>query len=332
MTQSIGCLGAARIAPAALCDAARAVGGVKLDAVAARNPDRARAFAQTHGFERVFEGYAALIADPELSLVYNPLPTHLHAAWTIRALEAGKHVLCEKPFAMNAREAAGVLDAARANGVRVMEAFHYRYHPAFQVLLDWLSAGRIGEVTAIESTFTAPIRERDGREIRHLPETGGGAFMDLGCYPLHWARTIMGREPEQVEASTELTRRGVDETLTARLVFPGGATARLHTSMAMHVARENSLDIQGRKGRIRFRNALAPHLGARLTLETPDTVEIAPISRVSTYVYQLAAIGEALESGETLPTECDDILQQQEAIDAIYAAAGLTWLRDPPRA
>ena len=327
MSQLIGCLGAARIAPDALCHPARAVGGARLYAVAARDPARARAFAQAYGFERALEGYDALIADPQVSLVYNPLPTSLHAHWTLRALEAGKHVLCEKPFAMNAQEAGAVCDAAEANGVCVVEAFHYRYHPAFRILLDWVSAGRIGEVTAIEASFTAPIEARAGTEIRHLPETGGGAFMDLGCYPLHWARTIMGAEPERVEASADLTPRGVDETLQARLVFPGGAVAQLSASMATDVARGNDLEVRGRTGRIRFRNALAPHLGARLTLETSQQCETAPISRVSTYAFQLAAVIEALEGDKTLPTGPRDILAQQQAIDAIYAAAGLGHLR-----
>jgi len=302
-------------------------GGAVLQAVAARDPARAEAFAAAHGFARAAPSYDELITADDVELVYNALPIHLHAAWSIKALEAGKHVLCEKPFAMNADEAEAVLAAARASGKRVIEAFHYRYHPAFRQLLAWIDAGEIGPVTAIEARFDAGIPDRDGTEIRHLPETGGGAFMDLGCYPLSWALSVLGADPARVSAEATLTPRGVDESIGAELAFDGGVTARLSANMALGQRFAASLRVTGERGAISFLNPLAPHMGARLTLEAGGRVESPPISRISTYAYQLDAVLAALESGEALPTEGEAILRQQRTIDRIYGAAGLRHLR-----
>lgn len=323
----IGCLGAARIAPPALVHPARVRGGARLTAIAARDPERARAFAAEHGFERSEPDYEALLAAPDIDLVYNALPIHLHASWSIRALEAGKHVLCEKPFAMNAKEAEAVLAAATASGRRVFEAFHYRHHPAFHTCLAWIDGGRIGEIRDIEATFNVPIADRDGTEIRHLPETGGGAFMDLGCYPLSWTLSILRRAPAAVTAEASLTPRGVDEALSANLTFPGGVTARLSSSMAMGQQPMAMLIVRGELGEIRFENPLAPQIGGRLVLDARDGGESVHPSRLATYAFQLDTVLSALETGSVLPMEGEDILRQQTAIDAIYAAAGLSDLR-----
>ena len=327
MNIKIGCLGAARVASTALCNPANTIGGVELHAIAARVRERAEAFGIQHGFRHIHDTYDEVVDDEANTLIYNPLPVHLHAEWTIRALRSGKHVLCEKPFAMNFQEAKSMVAAAKANQRRVIEAFHYRYHPAFATLLDWVKSGRIGQIKKIKASFTAPIDNRSGAEIRHLPETGGGAFMDLGCYPLNWARQVLGSEPEAFGATAVCTHRGVDESLMADLVFPCGAEAHLHASMALDQPRSNRLEVIGRDGRIVFENPLAPHLGAHLFLETATEQKTAIISRVSTYTYQLVAVIEALESGSRLPTEGDELLGQQAALDAIYSAAKLAHLR-----
>ena len=323
----IGCLGAARIAPTALVHPAKVRGGAVLQAVAARDPDRAEAFAQTHGFARAARDYAALVSADDVDLVYNALPVNLHAQWSIAALRAGKHVLCEKPFAMNADEARAVLAAAEESGRRVIEAFHYRYHPGFAQLLAWIDAGAIGKVTRIAGRFDVPIADRPGGEIRHLPETGGGAFMDLGCYPLSWTLAAMGEAPPGVESEARLTPRGVDETMRARLSFAGGAVAEISASMAPDARFAAEFTVTGELGEITFANPLSPQMGARLTLRTGERSETAPVSRVATYLFQLDAVLGALDSGERLPTEGEGILRQQVALDRIYEAAGLGHLR-----
>ena len=319
----IGILGAARITEKALVDPVRVTPQCRLMAIAARDQARAETYAQQHGVEEVFPAYDQVIASDNVDLVYNPLPINLHAEWTIKALQAGKHVLCEKPFAMNADEAQAMLTAAEANGKRLIEAFHYRYHPAFETCLAWLAADEIGEVREIQAAFDVQIKD-DGTEIRHRIETGGGAMMDLGCYPLHWALTVMGEAPRDVEATATLTPTGVDETMQAQLNFGSGATAHLTSSMAEGAKFRAHMRLVGTKGEIEFINPLAPHGGARLRTKAGREAEISPIS---TYTWQLAAVLKALQLGTELPTEGEMILRQQAALDAVYEAAGLRHLR-----
>lgn len=323
----IGCLGAARIAPEVIVHPARVRGDVDLVAVAGRSIDRARDFAQRHGFVRVLPDYHAVVTDPDVTLVYNPLPINLHARWSIAALEAGKHVWCEKPFAMNAKEAQAVLDAARANGRRVIEAMHYRYHPAYLTVLDWVRSGRIGTIERIDAGLHVAIPDAGGQEIRHLPETGGGAFMDLGCYPLNYALGVMDQMPVTVAAEGTRTPRGVDESMAATLTFANGVEAHLSASMAMDVDTRSWLEIAGSAGRIRFDNPCVPHLGYALEMETGEGLVRPPVDRTTTYVHQMAALVDALKSGAAMPSEGQAVLDQQSVLDQVYAAAGMADLR-----
>ncbi len=323
----IGCLGVARITPAAIVYPARVRGDVELTAVAARDRARAEAFAAAHGVGRTARNYAELVEARDVDLIYNALPVNLHAKWTIRALETGKHVLCEKPFAMNTNEARRMLAAGEASHRRLIEAFHYRYHPGFATYLEWLNYRRIGKLTRIDARFTVPIGDAGGQEIRHLPETGGGAFMDLGCYPLSWTLMTTGQDPETIEARAILTGRGVDEQLDATLVFSDGLEAHLFASMALDQSRHARLEVVGTEGKIRFENPLGPHTASTLTLETQGSTRVSETSPLSTYFYQLDAVVCALKSGDMLPTEGNAILRQQTLLDKIYDAAGLGHLR-----
>ncbi len=324
----IGILGAARIAPNAIVKPAADVANATITAVAARDPARARAFAAEHGIASVLDGYGAVVNSPDVDLVYNPLPVNLHAEWTVRALEAGKHVLCEKPFAMNRREADRMLDAARQNDVRVIEAFHYRYHPMFITLLDWLAAGRVGEIRSLRAHFNVGVRDEPD-EIRRRIETGGGAMMDLGCYPLNWALQTVDRPIADISAQATLTDTGVDETMEVQIDFEGGVGAELHTSMHEDEAFSAALTITGSEATIHFRNPLSPHRGGELLLERDGDTTAAPRDTRPTYSYQLEAVVETLPDGPRLPTEGDIILAQQSALDEVYAAAGLSHLRHP---
>ena len=322
----IGLLGAARITDKAVLDPARVIPQCRLIAVAARDTGRAKAFAETHKIGAVFDTYDEVIASDAVDLIYNPLPIHLHADWTIKALKAGKHVLCEKPFAMNKVEAAAMIAASAASGKRLIEAFHYRYHPAFQTCLDWLAADEIGELKELHATFDVEIKD-NGTEIRHRVETGGGAMMDLGCYPLHWALSILEETPTEISSSATLTPSGVDESMRADLAFPSGVAAHLRTNMGPGAQFKADLKLIGSRGEIRFTNPLAPHnpfVPGRLSSSKGREAEISPIS---TYTYQLAAVKRALESGASLPTEGAMMLRQQTLLDAIYEQAGLQHLR-----
>ena len=322
----IGLLGAARITDKAVIHPTRVIPQCSITAVAARDRARAETFASTHGIGAVLNGYDDVIASDDVDLVYNPLPINLHAEWTIKALEAGKPVLCEKPFAMNSDEARAMLAASEATGQRLIEAYHYRYHPAFETCLAWLVSDEIGELKEVHAAFDVEIKD-NGTEIRHRVETGGGAMMDLGCYPLHWALSVTGEAPAEIDASATLTKAGVDESMRADLTFPSGVVAHLTTNMGAGAGFKAEMKLIGTQGDITFINPLAPHnpfIPGRLTSSRGWEAEISPIS---TYTYQLAAVWDALQTGAPLPTEGQMILRQQSALDAIYEAAGLRHLR-----
>ncbi|MEM7768203.1 MAG: Gfo/Idh/MocA family oxidoreductase [Pseudomonadota bacterium] len=327
----IGTLGAARITPTALLHPAWAIGQVKVPAVAARDRARAEAFAAAHSIPRVLDDYAALIADPDLDAIYNPLPIDQHAPWTIAALEAGKHVLCEKPFAMNAGEARAMLAAAETSGKRLVEAFHYRYHTAFETCLNWVRTGTIGQIQHIDAAFNVHIRDKDGQEIRHRPENGGGAMMDLGCYPVSWVLMLMDEAPVDVTAEARLTPSGVDERFAGTLGFASGASANVSCDMGPGAAVRMEMTVTGSDGTIAFVNPLAPHMGATVTLKRAGREdETHTASLISTYTFQLAAFVSAIATdGPPLPTEGTQVIErQQETLDRLYTAAGLAHLRE----
>src|SRR6202165_6149488 len=183
----IGTLGAAKINPAALINPSRKLPDVSVVNMSARDPARARKFAQRHGIERVHSTYDDVLSDPDVDTIYSPLPNGLHAHWTLAALAAGKHVLCEKPFTSNTAEAEEVATAASQSGLVVMEAFHWRYHPMAARLLEILQSGQLGELRHIEAWVCFPLPFPNN--IRYRFELGGGATMDAGCYAIHMVRT-----------------------------------------------------------------------------------------------------------------------------------------------
>ena len=244
MTLRIGVLGASRIAEHAIVDPARELGH-RLVAVAARDPHRARAFADKHGIERVAGTYADVVSDPEVDVVYNPLANALHAPWNLAAVAAGKPVLTEKPFARNHTEARQVADAARAAGVTVMEGFHYLFHPVTQRALQLAGDGTLGELARAEVRMAMPAPADD--DPRWSLAMAGGALMDLGCYGIHLLRRL-GR-PSIVSARAEQRVPGVDARCDVEVVFPGGATGLSTNSM---VAEDYSftLRIVGTEGEV----------------------------------------------------------------------------------
>lgn len=317
-----GILGAARIVPWALLEPAARRDDVEIAAIAARRPGAAAELAARHGIARAYDSYEALITDPAIDVVYNPLPPHLHAAFSIKALQAEKHVLCEKPFAMNAREAEAMQAAAARAGRRVVEAFHDRYHPVFRHLLDLVDSGRLGAVRTLTAVFNHTIPETPG-EFRRIPSMGGGALMDLGCYPVHWCRSLMRAEPEVVEAGARLTADGCDEEIRATLAFPSGATARIEALMTPDWRYHARFVIEGERGTVTAENSLLPHLGHSIIERLDGGLRQYTIGGGTTFDFQLAAFVAALTDGTPLPTEGEDSLGNMRTIDAIYAKAGV---------
>lgn len=317
----IGILGAARIAPNALIAPARESEGVEVVAVAARDPERAQAFAAEHGIGRALAGYEALLADPDVEAIYNPLPNGLHSEWTIRALRAGKHVLCEKPIANNEREATEMAKVADETGRLLVEAFHYRYHPLAARVRAIVHGGELGRLERLEGHFSVPFIP--ATDIRFDYALGGGATMDLGCYPLQMLQWFPGLAPRVVRASARLGPPDVDVAMEAELEYPGGATGRMTCSMEPDAPLGASFTARGERGTLTVFNPLAPHLGNRVALETAAGSREEMIAGEPTYTYQLRAFRDALRGGPPMPTSAAEGIANMRLIDAIYRAAGM---------
>jgi predicted dehydrogenase len=316
---AIGILGAARIAPSALVRPARSVPGVRVGAIAGRDPGRAAAFARRHGVARVYGAYPELLADPELDAVYVPLPNGLHERWTLAAIAAGKHVLCEKPLTANAAGADRVARAAADAGVVVMEAFHYRYHPLVRRVLEIVP--ELGRLTRVEARMCFPLPRFS--DIRYSYELAGGAMMDTGCYTVHALRTFGGADPEVVAARATLRSPQVDRAMVADYRFPGGATGRTVTSLWSRHVLGLSVRIAGERGRIKLVNFVAPQFFHRLTVTTGGRTRRERVPGGATYAYQLAAFRDAVGGADTNLTPASDAVPTMRLIDAVYTAAGL---------
>ena len=225
----IGVLGAAKIARA-FCDGVRPSSKVTVASIASRDAAKAKAFALATGIPRVHASYEALLADPDIDAIYNPLPNNLHAEWSIRAAEAGKHVLCEKPLATSAAYARAMFDAARHNGIHLVEAYPYRAQPQTLKMRELLTSKAIGRLQLVQASFGFPLT--DTANIRMDPALAGGALMDAGCYPVSLVRTIAGERPSRVHAMAKWASSGVDLTLLASMEFPGGLLAQISCSFA----------------------------------------------------------------------------------------------------
>jgi len=319
----IGILGAARIAPAALLKPARRVGGVSVSAIAARDPQRAQKFASKHGIARVHTSYDELIADPDVEAVYIPLPNGLHAEWTLRALAAGKHVLCEKPFTANAAEAERVADAAESSALVVMEAFHYRYHSLAERMRTIAHDGTLGEITSVRTSLCFPLPVFS--DIRYNYSLAGGASMDC-CYPVHALRLLGPGEPTVVSASAKVLKRSagrIDRAMTAHFSFPGGATGRTDASMWSHRLLRIHAEVVGTRGRMRVLNYVAPQLYNRLTVTVDGRTTRERVRGEPTYDAQLRAFVAAVREGTPFPTTPRDAVVTMRLLDDIYRAAGL---------
>jgi len=319
-----GILGAARIAPKALTQPAQTMSSIELTRIAARDTARAEAFAAEHGVGAVSDSYETLISADDVDVVYNPLPMNLHAEWTIKALRAGKHVLCEKPFASNAEESAEMVRVADETGLVLGEAFHHRYHPLFIRVLDLVAAGTIGDITRVDGAFNITIGKPD---IRWDYETSGGSLMDLGCYPLIWVRHVMqaanpGIEPTVVSAEAVEDPEKIDAQIWAELSYENGATARVESSMVTE-DHEIRLDITGTNGSISVDNPLAPQNGNTLTIRTESGETVGEVTGGTTYEYMLRAFCDHVAHGTPFPTRGADSIANMAAIDSIYTAAGL---------
>jgi len=317
----IGLLGAARIAPAALTKPARVVPEADVVVMAARDRARAEKFAAKQGVPEVVDDYAAVLAASEVDAIYNPLPNGLHAQWTIAALEADKHVLCEKPFTANAAEAEKVAAAADRSGLVVTEAFHWRYHPLAQRMVEIVRGEELGPLRHIDVALCFPLPMFS--DIRYNYSLAGGALMDAGCYTVHIARTIGGEEPEVVRATPKLRTPDIDRAMRADLRFPSGHTATITCSMWSSDLLRLHARATGERGEMRVFNPTTPQLYHRMKVTADGSSRVERFPRKPTYEYQLAAFCAAVLRGEPTLTPPSESIANMRVIDAIYEAAGM---------
>ena len=241
---------------------------VSVPAVASRDLAKAQTFAKTHGLPLALGSYEELLRCPVVNTIYNPLPNSLHAQWSIAAAEHGKHVLCEKPLALRRADAQRMFDAARANGVMLLEAYPYYFQPQTGRLLALLRGGAIGSVTSVQAAIGFSLRD-PATNIRLQPGLGGGALLDAGCYPLSLINLVMGQAPVRVQAHARWADSGVDIAMSATLSFADGRLAQL--SCAMDVAAYRSATIVGTQGVIDypFQNHTSAQADGGLRLHRP---------------------------------------------------------------
>lgn len=314
-------LGAANITPQALIYPCINEPRAQIAVVAARNLEQAKGFARYHHIPEVVGSYQDAVTNEHCNVVYNPLPISAHHEWTIAALEAGKHVLCEKSLASNADEAADMAKVADECNLILMDAFHYRYHPLFLKAKEIYASGKLGNIESIKAVFAVAGSPPES-DIRMNFETGGGVTMDIGCYPISWVRHLTDIEPEVHSATAVTGPKYVDLMLEANMSL-GSAEATIVGDMRPGGSFKAEIFVKGDRGTMTVRNPLAPHMGHRIDLDIDGNKESIQVDRRTTYCYQLDAFMAAVETGEQPITNGADAVKQMQVIDRCYELAGL---------
>ena len=289
----------------------------KLLAVASRSQEKADVYAREKKIERAYGSYEALLADPEIDVVYNPLPNHLHAEWTIKAVEAGKHVLCEKPLALTLKEVDSMSAAAREHGKVVVEAFMYRSHPQTQKVMEFIQSGKLGKIKMVHGSFTFVITNPD--DYRLDPKMGGGGLWDIGCYPLSFTRAALGMEPLEVFGWQVTGPTGVDDTFAAQLRFPGDIYAQFDCSFRVpyHVF----MEIVGDEGTLNIPAPFNPGAKETLYFTRNGKTETIPVIGSRSYVSEVEDMADAVLLGKPTCVSLADSRANVAAILALFESA-----------
>lgn len=309
-------------------------------AVASRSEHNARQFANTHSIARAYASYDALLEDPHIDAIYNALPNAMHAQWTLKAQEAGKHVLCEKPLAMNEKEAGAMFGAARLSQRLLAEAFMYRCHPQTRAVVEAIRSGAIGEVRLIRTTFCYHTKKIDGN-VRFDRVLGGGALMDIGCYCVDFARLITGQDPLSIQATGRLHASGVDVAASGVLTYPDNVTMTF--SCGMDTQASNLAQVCGTEGYIEvpvpwkptpgtaswlLRQMTPPKQDGNPQQGGPVTQTIQSESDQPLYALEADAFARAVLDGEALFMPVEDSLSNAAVLDELRRQVGVAWGRD----
>lgn len=298
----------------------------RMVAVASRAQEPAAAFARTYGIPRAYGSYAELLADPEVEAVYIGLPNSLHAEWTIKAAQAGKHILCEKPLGVSRAEAETMFEAARAGGVWLMEAFMYRFHPRTLKVKELIDSGAIGKVLLIRASFGFTVTSP--ANVRLSAELAGGALMDVGCYCVNFARMVVGAAPSRVAAVARPAESGVDATLAATLDYAGGALAQISCSLTS--SHHHLAQIIGSAGIIEVEEAFTPppDRPSRLRLlrgARNAELELIEFPPVNQYRLEAEGFGRLIGAGHGRQAQPEmplsETLDNSATIDALLRSA-----------
>lgn len=317
-----GVLGCASIAKRAVIPGIKGSDRNIVAAIASRDLNKSKAVADELGIPTAYGSYEELLADESIDAVYIPLPNHLHLEWTKRAAEAGKHILCEKPLALNAREAQEMADACRRAGVQLSEAFMYRWHPRYEQIAEIIASGEIGEVRGIASSFTFN-NAKDSSNVRYRKEWGGGSLYDVGCYPISAARFLLGKEPVAATAHAFFSPEhdDVDMMLSGLLEFEGGQA--LTFDCGMWAAFRNPLEVLGTEGRIEVPSAYVTSApgSANFIVHSGGGRREVQSDSVNAYTAQVDAMHAAITGEKPLKFAPEDAVSNMKVIDACLRSA-----------
>lgn len=298
----------------------------EIAAIASRSPEKAQAAAAQLGIPKAYGSYEELLADPEIDAIYNPLPNHLHVPWSIKALQAGKHVLCEKPIALTSAEGQTLVDVARQYPhLKVMEAFMYRFHPQWQRARQLVLEGDIGELRTIQSFFSYYLD--DPNNIRNRDDVGGGGMLDIGCYTVSLARFIFGAEPNHVFGTVEYDPQlKIDRLASAILDFGRGTSTFTCATQLVPYQRVN---IFGTTGRVEIEipfNAPA-NQPCKIWYQHGDETEEIQVEASNQYTLQGDAFSQAVLNNTDVPTPIEDAVANMKVIEAVFQSAKTaTWV------
>jgi xylose dehydrogenase (NAD/NADP) len=318
-----GVLGSATIARVCVIPAIQKAANGRLVALASRSPDTAGHLAAEFMIPRAYNSYDELLADPEIDAVYIPLPNHLHLPWTLKALQAGKHVLCEKPLALNAVEARQMAEAATQAGRLLMEAIMYRFHPRSQAIKALVSSGTLGEPRLLHAAFTFTLADDGPHNSRLWPEMGGGALLDVGCYGVSVARWLFDKEPTQVQAQSFYGPTDVDLTTVGMLQFEGGGFATIEASFRS--ALQQTFSLVGSQGAVELpHNAFIPWEEAagyyRRGIED-DMPTVVAVPGADEYQLMVEHFAGALVGEHPPAVTLEDSIRNMAVLDALAHAA-----------
>ena len=287
-------------------------------AVASRSQETADAYAKEKKISRAYGSYEALLADPEIDVIYNPLPNHLHAEWTIKAVEAGKHVLCEKPLALSVAEVDAIHAAAHKHGRVVAEAFMYRHHPQTLKVQELVKDGSIGSLKLIRGSFSFILsREEDIRLLD--PAMGGGSIWDVGCYPISYARTVVGENPLEVFGWQVTGKTGIDETFVGQLRFAGDVHAQFDSSFVIPF--HSFMEIVGSEGTLSIPTPFKPGVNERIFLTRDEKTETIKVKGQELYLGEVEDMADAILLGKDSLVSLHDSRANVAVINGLLESA-----------